>query len=125
MSYLQVKKEIERGNINRLYFMYGTQSFLMEDIIQSIVKHTVGSLDDANIITYSLQDTLLDIAVEEAETFPFFGGEKVVIIKDFFLVTSQKQEGKLEHDLSRLEQYIEQPSPEAVLIILSSLRETR
>lgn len=119
MSYLQVKKEIERGDVRRLYFMYGTQSFLMENLVQSIIKHTVGSQDDANIITYSLQDTPLEIAVEEVETIPFFGGEKIVIIKDFSLVTSQKQEGKLEHDVSRLEQYIERPSPEAVLILLS------
>lgn len=119
MSYLQVKKEIERGDVRRLYFMYGTQSFFMEDLVQSVIKHTVGAQDDTNIITFSLQDTLLDTAIEEAETFPFFGGKKVVIIKDFSLVTSQKQEGKLDHDLGRLAQYIEQPSPNAVLVLLS------
>ncbi|WP_332690838.1 DNA polymerase III subunit delta [Halalkalibacter lacteus] len=117
MSYLKVKKEVQQGNIKPVYFMYGTQTFLMEDLLFHIIKNTVGSLDDPNIITFSLQETLLDTAVEEAETFPFFGGRKVVVLKDFSLVSSQKQETKLEHDITRLQQYIKQPSPDAIFII--------
>ncbi|WP_332633413.1 DNA polymerase III subunit delta [Halalkalibacter flavus] len=119
MSYLKIRKEIQSGNIKPVYFMYGTQTFLMEDLLFQIVKHTVGAQDDPNVITYSLQDTLLDLAVEEAETFPFFGGKKVVIVKDFSLVSTQKPDTKLEHDIQRLQQYIEQPSPEAIFILLA------
>ncbi|MFC0473437.1 DNA polymerase III subunit delta [Halalkalibacter kiskunsagensis] len=117
MSYLKVKKEVQQGRIKPVYFMYGTQTFLMEDLMFHIIKNTVDSLDDPNVISFSLQETLLDTAVEEAETFPFFGGKKVVILKDFSLVTALKQETKLEHDVSRLQQYIKQPSPEAIFII--------
>ncbi|MDT8861428.1 DNA polymerase III subunit delta [Alkalihalobacillus sp. MEB130] len=119
MSYLKTKKELQSGTVRSVYFMYGTQSFLMEDLMFHLIQQVVGSQDDPNVITYSLQDTLLDIAVEEAETFPFFGGKKVVVIKDFSLVSSQKQESKLEHDLERLMQYIENPSPEAILVLLA------
>ena len=119
MSYLAIKKEVKRGDIRPIYFMYGTQTYLMEDLMLDIIRQTVGSQDDPNLISFSLQDTLLDIAIEEAETFPFFGGKKVVIVKDFSLVTAQKQEAKLDHDLIRLQQYIEHPSPEAILILLT------
>ncbi|WP_227934898.1 DNA polymerase III subunit delta [Alkalihalobacillus deserti] len=119
MSYLAVKKEVKRGDIRPIYFMYGTQSYLMEDLVLDIIKQTVGSQDDPNVISFSIQDTLLDIAIEEAETFPFFGGKKVVVVKDFSIVTAQKQEAKLDHDLNRLLEYIEHPSPEAILIFLT------
>ncbi|KHF41921.1 DNA polymerase III subunit delta [Halalkalibacter okhensis] len=119
MSYLKIRKEILNGNIKSVYFMYGTQTFLMEDLVYQIIKQTVGAQDDPNVITFSLQDTLLDLAVEEAETFPFFGGKKVVIIKDFSLVSTQKPDSKLEHDVLRIQQYIEQPSPEAIVILLA------
>ncbi|GAE33345.1 DNA polymerase III subunit delta [Halalkalibacter akibai] len=119
MSYLSFKKEVKRGDIRPVYFMYGTQTFLMEDLLIDIIRETSLSQDDPNVISYSLQDTLLDIAVEEAETFPFFGGKKIVIIKDFSLVTAQKQDTKLEHDLNRLQLYIEHPSPETVMILLA------
>ncbi|NEU31628.1 DNA polymerase III subunit delta [bacterium LRH843] len=118
MSYIQAKNEIEHGAVQGVYFMYGTQVYLMEDLVQSIIKQTAESADDANVITYSLEDTPLHIAVEEIETIPFFGGKKIVVIKNFSLVTSQKQEGKVEHDLSRLENYVEHQSSEAVLILL-------
>jgi DNA polymerase-3 subunit delta len=119
MSYLSFKKEVKRGDVRPVYFMYGTQTFLMEDLVMDIIKQTVGSQDDPNVISFSLQDTLLDIAIEEAETFPFFGGKKIVVIKDFSLVTAQKQEGKLDHDLNRLQQYIDHPATESVFILLS------
>ncbi|MFC0557994.1 DNA polymerase III subunit delta [Halalkalibacter alkalisediminis] len=119
MSYLAIKKEVKRGDIRPIYFMYGTQTYLMEDLVLDIIKQTVGSQDDPNLISFSLQDTLLDIALEEAETFPFFGGKKVVVVKDFSLVTTQKQEAKLDHDVTRLQQYIEHPSPESILIFLT------
>jgi DNA polymerase-3 subunit delta len=117
MSYLKVKKEVQQGRIKPVYFMYGTQTFLMEDLLFHIIKSTVGSVDDPNVISFSLQDTLLDTALEEAETFPFFGGKKVVILKDFSLVSTQKLETKLEHDVTRLQQYIKHPSSEAIFIV--------
>ncbi len=119
MSYLQIKKDIKTGTIKPVYFMYGNQTFLMEDLLLDIIKKAVGTQDDPSVITYSLQDTILDLAIEEAETFPFFGGKKVVIVKDFFLVSTQKQETKVEHDLERLQQYISHPSPESILILMA------
>lgn len=119
MSYLTIKKEVKRGDIRPVYFMYGTQTYLMEDLVLDIVKQIVGTQDDPNVISYSLQETSLNTAVEEAETFPFFGGKKVVVVKDFSLVTSQKQESKLDHDLERLQQYIDHPSPESILILIA------
>ncbi|ARK29302.1 DNA polymerase III subunit delta [Halalkalibacter krulwichiae] len=119
MSYIAIKKEVKRGDVRPVYFMYGTQSFLMEDLLLDIIRQTVGSQDDPNVITYSLQDVLLDTAVEEAETFPFFGGKKIVIVKEFSLVTAQKQDSKLDHDVNRLLQYIASPAPESILILLT------
>ncbi|WP_035345714.1 DNA polymerase III subunit delta [Alkalihalobacillus hemicellulosilyticus] len=117
MSYLTIKKEVEKGKIAPVYFMYGLQSFLMEDIIQAIIRQQVGSSDDPNVITYNVQETLIDLVIEEAETVPFFGGNKVVIAKDCLFVTSAKQDTKLDHNLKVLEQYLENPVPETVLII--------
>ncbi len=120
MSYLKVKKEIEEGRISSVYFFYGPETFLMEDLIQAIVRETVGSEHDPNVTTYSLQDVLLDDVIEDAETFSFFGGKKVIIIKDFFIPTSLKQDEKLDHDVRKLEAYLGRPTPETYLIFLST-----
>ncbi|MCM3761535.1 DNA polymerase III subunit delta [Alkalihalobacillus oceani] len=117
MSYIKTKKKLEQGNIDRVYFLHGTQTFLIEDITQQIIAKA--AVEQENVITYSLVDTPLELAVEEAETFPFFGGKKIVIVQDFFFVTSQKPEGKIEHDLSRLERYLTAPLPESILILIT------
>ncbi|WP_088102537.1 DNA polymerase III subunit delta [Halalkalibacter urbisdiaboli] len=120
MSYLQVKKRIQAGNIEPVYFIYGTQTFLMEDLVQSITKKTMTSEEaEVNLNVFSLMETPLEVITEEAETLPFFGGNKIVIIKDFFLVTSQRNESKIEHDSTSFERYIDNPLPESVVIILA------
>ncbi|WP_100406734.1 DNA polymerase III subunit delta [Bacillus solitudinis] len=120
MNYLQLKKEIRQGQIKPVTFMYGTQSFLMEDIIHDITRKSMSAEEaEVNITSFSLVETPLEIIIEEAETVPFFGGKKLVIVKDFHLVSSQKQDSKIEHELQTFERYIENPVPETVLILMA------
>ncbi|WP_062050015.1 DNA polymerase III subunit delta [Bacillus sp. JCM 19034] len=116
MSYLTIKNDILKGKIAPVYFMFGQQSFLMEDIIQTVIQQKIGSVEDPNIITYNCQDTLIEVAIEEAETVPFFGGTKVVIVKDCSFVLA-KPETKLDHNINILERYVENPVKETVLFL--------
>ncbi|WP_100372227.1 DNA polymerase III subunit delta [Bacillus sp. FJAT-45037] len=120
MNYLQAKKELRQGNVAPVYFIHGTQAFLIEDFTHQLLSQVVGQDgDDMNIITYNYSETPIEIAIQEAETMPFLGTNKVVIVKEFFAVTSQKQDSKIEHNLEALNQYLENPSPESTLVIIA------
>ncbi|MED1602537.1 DNA polymerase III subunit delta [Alkalihalophilus marmarensis] len=120
MNYLQAKKEVKNGKVSPVYFIHGTQQFLIEDFSQQVLDQVVGQDgSDMNVITYSFSETPIELAVQEAETLPFLGANKVVIVKDFQAVTSQKQDVKIEHDIEVLIKYIENPSPESTLILVA------
>ncbi|MDV2683061.1 DNA polymerase III subunit delta [Alkalihalophilus lindianensis] len=120
MNYLQAKKELKQGKVSPVYFIYGTQAFLIEDFTQHLLNQVIGQDgSDMNVITYTFSETPIELAVQEAETMPFLGTNKVVIVKDFHAVTSQKTDSKIEHDLDVLTQYIENPSPESTLVLVA------
>ncbi|KMK75932.1 DNA polymerase III subunit delta [Alkalihalobacillus pseudalcaliphilus] len=118
MNYIQVKKSIEQGKLSPVYFTYGTQAFIMEELNQSILKKLHESQQqEPNNIAYRLQDTPIEQIIEEAETVSFFGGRKLVIIRDFYAVTSQKVESRLEHNFDVLERYMQNPLSETIVVI--------
>lgn len=120
LTYLQVKKEIEKGDVRPVYFFYGTETYLMEDLIQTITSKVVGEERQDVVTTYSLQEIPIEDVIEDAETFSFFGGKKVIVAKDFTApLSSKKKEEKTVHNWNVLETYITNPSEATHLILIS------
>ncbi len=67
-------------------------------------------------MTYDLEEAYLEDVVEDARTLPFFGERKVLLIKSPLFLTSQKE--KLEQNIKILEEYIGEPSPFSILVLL-------
>lgn len=73
MNYLQIKKAIQQKQLAPVYCLYGTQSYLVEDFIQIISNQVLlPEQAEMNIRSFNMDETPLEIAVEEAETIPFF-----------------------------------------------------
>lgn len=120
MSYLQAKKKIQSNTISPLYLMLGTEAFIIEDIVHTIIDQVLTPEEkDFNLSVYDIRETPIDIAIEDAETLPFLGGKRIVLIKEPYFLTGQKDDYKIEHDLNRLEQYITNPVSETVVIFIA------
>ncbi|PRO65087.1 DNA polymerase III subunit delta [Alkalicoccus urumqiensis] len=118
MSYLERVKELKRGEIKPLYLLYGTESYLVEDITQRIIRNSLEQgEEEMNLIRLDMEETPVDLAVEEAYTFPFFGARKVVILKNAYFLTGQKRKEQVEHTVQKLADYAASPSEETVLIV--------
>ncbi|CAM3794512.1 DNA polymerase III subunit delta [Alkalicoccus chagannorensis] len=118
MSYVHELKNIQNGDISPLYLITGTESYLIEDIIQKITGRVL-SLEEQemNLLRFDLEETPVEAVVEEGMTFPFMGGAKVVIAKNASFLTGQKGKEKVEHRTDSLLQYVQNPPPETVMII--------
>lgn len=118
MSYVKVLKELKQGKLSSLYLLYGSETYLIEDIIQRIMSLALSKEEqEFNLSKFDMNEHPVDLAVEEAYTFPFMGGRRVVFLNDAFFFSTQKGTGKVEHDLSKLVSYIEHPAPETIFII--------
>lgn len=119
MSYIDVIRNLKKGNISSVYLLAGTEQYIIEDTIQQIVNYSLLEEErEFNLSKYDMKEHPIEHAIEEAYTFPFFGEKRVVIITDAYFFTATKEKSNVEHDLKQLEAYLQQPSPETVFIIV-------
>lgn len=115
---IDIWKKIENARFSPIYLVYGNESFIINETRQRIISHAITEEEmDFNFSTYDLEETPVEVAIEDAETFPFMGERRVVILQNPIFLTSEKSKGKVEHNVKRLEDYIQSPAPYTILVI--------
>lgn len=113
----EIHKKVKKGQIAPLYLLYGQEEFLIEELLNQIVNAVLSSEEkEFNLSVFDMYEEAIETAIEDAETLPFIGEKRVVIIKDPVFLTGQKEKSKVDHNLARLEQYLESPSPDTIVI---------
>lgn len=114
--FTKVWKEIKNGQIAPVYCIYGEESYFIDETIKRI-KQGLNTAEEAEVITFDMGESPVDSVIDEADTFPFFSERKLVIAKNAsFLKATEKGKEKIDHNLKRLEHWLEQPSEFCVTI---------
>ncbi|OEH93733.1 DNA polymerase III subunit delta [Bacillus solimangrovi] len=117
---MEVQKEIKQGIFYPVYLFYGSEHYLIEDTKQKLIHAALTDEDiDFNLSYFDMTEVPVQVALEDAQTLPFMGERRVVIMQTTQFLTAQKEDSKIDHDLKRLEQYIDDPSPETILVIIA------
>ena len=115
---LEIWKKIKKKDIAPIYLLYGTEAFLINETKQLLLNQILDEEDkDFNFSAYDLEETPVDFALEDAETFPFLGEKKVVFLHNPVFLTAEKTKEKVEHNLAKLEAYLKEPAPYTVMVI--------
>ena len=70
-------KKIEQKVFSPLYLLYGIESYLINETKQKLVNNMLTEEEmDFNLSTYDLEEVPIEVALEDAETFPFMGEKK-------------------------------------------------
>ncbi|MGM7721055.1 DNA polymerase III subunit delta [Metabacillus sp. Hm71] len=113
-----VWNDIKKGKLQPIYLLIGKEAFLMQETVQLIVNAALLEEEkDFNFSVYDLEETAIDLAIEDAETLPFMGEKRVVIMKNPGFLTSEKKKEKIEQQIDHLEKYLQSPAPYTILII--------
>ncbi|WP_144547741.1 DNA polymerase III subunit delta [Bacillus sp. X1(2014)] len=111
-------KKIKQKEFAPIYLLFGTESFLINETKQLLLNHILTEEEkDFNFASYDLEETPIEVAIEDAETFPFLGEKKVIFLHNPVFLTAEKSKDKAVHNLSRFEMYLKEPSPYSVLVI--------
>lgn len=114
----QVLSKIKKGEIAPIYVLYGTQTFLMDEIVEELKKQLLSESDiEFNYEQYDLDDVPLGQVVEAAETLPFLGEKRLIVASSAFFLTGAKVQQNVEHHLESLERYLESPADFSVLVL--------
>jgi DNA polymerase III subunit delta len=113
-------KKIKRNDISSMYLLFGKESFLINETKQLLI-HQVLQEDEIefNLSSFDLNETPVEIALEDAETFPFMGERKLLFLHNTAFLTAEKTKGKVEHNLARLEAYIKEPAPYSIVVFIA------
>jgi DNA polymerase-3 subunit delta len=94
-----------------LYFFYGDETFLIEEVVDSLVEHAVDpAMKEFNFDLFHGNEIDGKKIVSLAAAYPMMAERRVVIIKDFDRVNGKDV----------LEPYLEKPSVTTVLVLISS-----
>lgn len=114
---LDIWKQINKNKIEPVYLLYGKESFLINETRQLLINKILNEDEmDFNYSSYDLEETPIEVAIEDAETFPFMGEKRLVILQNPIFLTSEKPKGKVEHNLSKLESYLAEPAPYSTVV---------
>lgn len=120
LSINELAKKLENESYSSLYLLYGKEKYILEYTQKMIVQAVLDkSTADFNLSSYDMEEQTIDSAIEDAETLPFMGDHRVVVIQNPYFLTGMKAKQKVEHDLKRLETYLLDPSEQAVVIFVA------
>lgn len=114
-------QDIKNNHIHPIYFLYGTESFLLEEsldwIREQLSKHSSGDRE-WNEAILDLEETPIQTVLQEVETPSFFGDRRWIIARNATFFTSNKS--KVDHDLDLFLQYLQNPLTDNTLILTLS-----
>lgn len=117
MSYFETMKKLANKNIAPLYVLYGSESYFMQNIQRRLQEFVLEDKNDT-VSTYDLEETPIEDVITDAETYPFFSTKKLIIASNATFLTAQRQAGSApEHNIERLEQYMNQPVDYSVIVL--------
>lgn len=114
IRYQQVVCKVQKQK--PICLLYGNERFLIEEKRKSLIGNDINEID---VNVYDMTESPIELALEDAETLPFLSDNRIVIIKNPYFLTSEKKlasQSVVEHNLKKLEQYLENPSPYALVI---------
>lgn len=112
--------KIKSRRLSPLYLLYGTESFLLTETYELLIRTVLTEEErEFNVSVYDCEETPVQAALEDAETFPFLGEKRVIIVKNPYFFTAEKEK-EITHDLKKLESYITSPSPFSIVVFVGS-----
>ena len=115
----QAWQHIKKGNFAPVYLLVGQESYFVDETIKRL-KAALSTQEEAEVITFDLNEQPIDYVIDEADTIPFFTERKLIIAKNAsFLKATEKGKEKIEHDLKRLENWLQNPTDTAITVFIA------
>jgi DNA polymerase-3 subunit delta len=97
-------KEINSGEIKKLYLLYGQESYLLDKGLEEIKSRAVTGLEEINYMVFDNKNMDIDELRNACETLPFGSEKKLIVVKDFsgLKTKSKKGEGDKEEKAENL-----------------------
>ncbi|GGJ83537.1 DNA polymerase III subunit delta [Lentibacillus kapialis] len=118
MSYTQVLQEVKQKQIAPVYLLYGTESYFIQTITKYLSEAVLEG-ENQNLSIYDLEETPIQEVITDTETYPFFGGKKMICAHNPSFLKAKSDKQPFEHDLESVIQYLNQPVDYSVIVFIA------
>lgn len=120
MNYLECIQQIKKDKIEPVYYWFGTEGYMIDTLRQAIIKQVLDPEDfETSLSIYDLEETTIQEAVNDAETFPFLSEKKVVIGHNADFLKAKPAFNDIPHQSDALIHYVENPAPYTVFVLIA------
>lgn len=119
MAYSEVLQQVKKKQIKPVYLLYGTESYFIQNITKYITKAVLPDESNDNLSTYDLEETPIQEVIADAETYPFFGENKLIIASNASFLKAKPDKLPFEHDLEVLSHYLIEPVDYSVIVLIA------
>jgi len=110
MTPAELGKSIRANKVPPLVYLYGSESFFIEQAVAAIVTMIPADAQDFNLQVCHARDVSTDVIVDTLRTFPVFADRRLVVVRSADKLNAA--------DLDALLSYVEDPVPESVLCLV-------
>lgn len=112
-------KEMSAGTFRPVYAIYGRDRYRMQEFVAYTADKLLPEDErELGIFKFDTSETPVEAAVEEADAMPFFVSRKLVIVRDETVLAAGGKDGRLQHDIERLMEYLRRPCETSVLLFV-------
>ena len=120
---MEFEKQLDRiknGQVNLIYLVQGKEPFLQELARKVFLETIVAPEDqDLNVGRFNMEEVSIQTAIQDAESVPFFGERRLVLIDHPSFFTGEKEKKSMDHQLERLQAYLENPMESSVMVFFA------
>lgn len=106
--------------MNNIFLLETLDKITLEDKVNEIKKNN----NDIEVVTYDLQETPIERLVEDLDTYNFLSSKKLIIGTNATFLSGSKTKS-IEHNLEIFEKYLNNPSMDNILILVTDTVDKR
>lgn len=118
MKYQEARQQIAGDKLLPVYLLLGEESYLMDLLLKAFKEELMDEEDAAlNVAVMDSKEVSIQTAVQEANSMPFFGDRKIVLVTDAYFLTSKLLKNGPDHHPEALMDYLKDPSPSTIFVL--------
>ena len=121
MELQKALQSIRTKELQSIYLVIGSEMFLQEQVRAAFLERFSVGKDDLNFASFDMEKDPLDMVIQEAQSLPFFGDQRLLFVERPFFLTAEKKSNVPEHDLDDFLTYIKDPLESSVMVIFADV----
>lgn len=115
----QLKQQLQAGQHAPVYLVHGSDQFLTDKARRLFVNLIEPDDRTLNLASFDMREVSLAEALDDAQSVPFFGDLRVVLLDNAYFLTAENQRGKVEHNVDALLDYLKATAEQTILVIFA------